>query len=231
MTLKTYLLLSFFLLSILTGCTNTSDNYELTEEEKKICDSLKIDPTVVQNIRAYNTNKIEPFHYSLSKIIVNGEAKEADPIFRQGIVFTEQNAKSYETVFGLKDELRKKGYTIFLLENNFNIDNQSDYIGVLKTADQFSVLKQVGTDGINYEIDNDSLITLMQQFDKQYSLELIGASGDWCEFIIHKEPTDWMAFAKEVYKVCPDVVDQGAGDVEALAGEMKNTKRLYFWWD
>lgn len=75
------------------------------------------------------------------------------------------------------------------------------------------------------------LITIIKDFDKKYSLELIGASGDWCEFIIHNEPGSWNEFAKEVYTVCPDVVDQGAGDIEKLANEMKRTRRLYFWWD
>ena len=93
------------------------------------------------------------------------------------------------------------------------------------------MLKQIATDGINWDITNDSLISIIKTFDKKYSLELIGASGDWCEFIIHKEPKSWTRFAKEVYKVCPDVVDQGAGTVQALADEMQRTKRLYFWWD
>jgi hypothetical protein len=92
-------------------------------------------------------------------------------------------------------------------------------------------LKQVETDGINYDITNDSLIKIVKKFDEKYSLELIGASGDWCDFYVNSEPKDWNEFAKEVYKVCPDVVDQGAGTVEALADEMKKTKRLYFWWD
>ncbi|TFF36767.1 DUF4253 domain-containing protein [Mucilaginibacter psychrotolerans] len=134
-------------------------------------------------------------------------------------------------VFNLKDGFKKKGYTIFLLESNFNIGNKPDRVGVLKTTDKYSVLQQIGTDGINYNITNDSLITIIKRFDKQYSLELIGASGDWCEFLIHKEPKNWLTFAKEIYKVCPDVVDQGTETVEALAGEMKKTKRLYFWWD
>jgi len=40
-----------------------------------------------------------------------------------------------------------------------------------------------------------------------------------------------LTFAKEMYKVCPDIVDQGTGSIEALAEEMKKTKRLFFWWD
>ncbi len=74
------------------------------------------------------------------------------------------------------------------------------------------MLKQIGTDGINFDITNDSLISIIKQFDKKYSLELIGASGDWCKIIIHNEPKSWMEFAKKFMKVCPDVVDQGSGN-------------------
>lgn len=196
-----------------------------------MCDSLQFDRTIIKHIREFNSNKIEPFHYSLSKIITKDGEIEVDPILLKGLVFTEENAKSYRTVFALKDIFRNKGYGIFLLENNFNIGNKPDNIGVLKTIDKFTILKQLATDGINYGITNDSLISVIKDFDKKYSLELIGASGDWCEFIVHNEPKSWIQFAKEVYKVCPDVVDQGTGTIQALAEEMKRTKRLYFWWD
>ena len=205
--------------------------YILTHDEKTVCDTLQIDTTIIKEIRQFNVNKIEPFHYSLSKIITKDSEIEADPIFLKGLVFSETNLKAYDLVFSLKGKFKEKGYLIFLLENNFNIGNKLDNIGVLKTTDKYTVLKQIGTDGINHDITNDSLLSIIKHFDKNYSLELIGASGDWCEFIIHKEPKNWIQFAKEVYKVCPDVVDQGTETVEALADEMKKTKRLYFWWD
>lgn len=233
MSIKIQLFITIIVLSSFYGCNSkvVSQSYTLTEREKKICDSLQMDTTIIQDIRSMNTNKIEPFHYSLSKEFVGGKELESEPIHLKGIVFGEQNSKSYDVVFNLKDKLKQKGYTIFLLENNFNIDEKLDNIGVLKTTDKFTVLKQIATDGINYDITNDSLISIIKQFDNKYSLELIGASGDWCEFLINKEPMDWMTFAKEVYKVCPDDVDQGTGTIEALADEMKKTKRLYFWWD
>jgi hypothetical protein len=221
------------ILTIALGCKSqpVSKEYILTRGERIICDTLQIDTTIVKDIREFNSNKLESFHYSLSKIITKDSEIEADPIFLQGLVFTETNSKSYELVFSLKDKFRKKGYSIFLLENNFNIDNKPDDIGVLKTTDKYTILKQIATDGINYEITNDSLISIIKSFDEKYSLELIGAAGDWCEFIIHNEPKSWAQFANEVYKVCPDVVDQGTSTVQALADEMKRTKRLYFWWD
>jgi len=34
-----------------------------------------------------------------------------------------------------------------------------------------------------------------------------------------------------MYEFCPDIVDQGCGDVQTLAKDLKKTQRLYFWWD
>lgn len=228
-----YLLIPATVAFPLHGCKSqtTSKGYQLTADERKICDSTQFDAAIIQQIREYNSEKVEAFHYSLGKFIVGDKEIESDPVYLKGIVFAEKNSRSYNLVFALKDSFRAKGYSIFLLENNFGFKNNTDRIAVLKTTDKFSVLKQIATDGINYDITNDSLLTIIKNFDKKYDLELIGASGDWCEFIIHKEPADWKQFAKEVYAVCPDIVDQGTGTVEALTDEMKRTKRLYFWWD
>lgn len=226
----------FFLAAILTftiGCKSqqTTEAYLLTSDEKIICDTLQLDTTIIKDLRLFNSNKIEPFHYSLGKAFTKDGEIESSPIFLKGLVLKETNSKSYDLVFSLKDKLEEKGYSIFLLENNFNINNKPDNIGILKTTDKYTVLKQIATDGINYDITNDSLISIIKVFDKKYNLELIGASGDWCEFIIQNEPKNWTQFAREVYKVCPDVVTQGTDTVQALADIMKKTKRLYFWWD
>jgi hypothetical protein len=161
----------------------------------------------------------------------DGKETEVNPIHLNGVIFREPYSTSTQLVESLYNTFHSKGYSIFVLEQNFNLKNQPDDIAVLKTSDKYLILQQIQTDGANYNIYNDSLLRIIKSFDSKYSLDLIGAGVDWCEFAIKKEPADWLAFAKEVYKVCPDVVDQGTNTVEALADEMKMTKRLYFWWD
>ena len=231
-TKNIYLILAT-ILTLTFGCKSQTkaEDYTLTSKEKNICATLQIDTSIIKDIRQFNKNEVEPFHYSLGKLITKDGETESDPIFLKGLVISESNLKSYDLVFSLKDNFKQKGYSIFVLENNFNLSNKLDNIGILKTTDKYTILKQIATDGINWDITNDSLLTIIKTFDKKYSLELICASGDWCEFIIHNEPKNWLEFASEVYKVCPDVVDQGAGTVQLLAEEMKRTKRLYFWWD
>jgi hypothetical protein len=135
---KIQIFISIIIVTIIASCNNQSKthNYILTVNEKLICDTLQIDTTIILDIRKRNTNKIEPFHYSLSKMYKDGIKTELEPIYLNGLVFSEQNAKSYDLVFELKDSFLKKGYTIFLLENNFNIGNELDNIAILKNNRQ-----------------------------------------------------------------------------------------------
>lgn len=215
------------------GCNTNpkTQSQSVTTKEQQLLDSLQIDADIITEIRQYNSSPIEPFHYSLGKTYTDGKEIESNPIRLKGIVFAEEYNKSDNLVATLSKGFRSKGYSIFVVEQRFNIGNKPDNIAVLKTTDKYEVLRQIQTDGINFDITNDSLLTIIKRFDNEYALDLVGASGDWCSFVINKEPTSWLSFAKDVYKVCPDVVDQGAGTVQKLADEMQRTRRLYFWWD
>lgn len=227
------LMMSIVLIGGLVGCKMEREQkmISLTTQDQKLCDSLGFDQSIFKDIKSQSLSPIEPFHYSLGRMIKDGKEEEIDPIRLRGIVFGVPAAKSYDVVYGLKDRLKARGYTIFLLDKNFGIDEKPDILGVLKTTNIYSILKKVQTDGINYDITNDSLLRIIGRFDRKYTLELIGASGDYCEFIIQNPPKNWKEIAEEAYAVCPDIVDQGAGSLQALEAEMQKTRRLYFWWD
>jgi hypothetical protein len=62
-------------------------------------------------------------------------------------------------------------------------------------------------------------------------VRIVGAYIDWCEFEIQKEPEDLNAFAEAIYRICPDIVEQGTNTIAALQSEIKKTKRVFLWWD
>ncbi len=43
--------------------------------------------------------------------------------------------------------------------------------------------------------------------------------------------TLWEDLAERMYEFCPDIVDQGVGDVDALAESLAESDHLFFWWD
>ncbi len=57
------------------------------------------------------------------------------------------------------------------------------------------------------------------------------AETDTVEFNLDRDPPDLAAFAADLYRFCPDIVDQGVGSVEELAVSIKITGAVELWWD
>ncbi|CEG11029.1 conserved exported hypothetical protein [groundwater metagenome] len=139
--------------------------------------------------------------------------------------------KSEQLVFKLRPKLRPKGYMVFLSEVNFGIDNKPDEIAILKGTDQYDILRIKWTNGINYGIENKDVIDKLKEWEKRYPFEILGADFDWIEAEFKTVPEDMDSFVEEVYEFCPDIVNQGINTFENLSKEMRETKRLYLWWD
>jgi hypothetical protein len=200
----------------------------LTSEERDLCAAQHIDTSVVMLLRDYT-------HATLSAFVPDSVWMYDDETFRaaqlQGVAFSATSTMAATYCDELGPALNAKGYTIYVFEQNFGLDNEKDKLAIVNTADQYEVLHETGTDGMNYDISNDSVIAIIRGLDEKYDLTLTGAGYDWCQFTIGKEPGSWQRMAEEIYKVCPDVVDQGTGTVEALADELRDYKTLYLWWD
>ncbi|MEH7884350.1 DUF4253 domain-containing protein [Bacillus sp. JJ1609] len=38
-------------------------------------------------------------------------------------------------------------------------------------------------------------------------------------------------FVKELYEFCPDIIDQGTGNIEGFIEDLKEFRKLVLWWD
>lgn len=126
-------------------------------------------------------------------------------------------------------EYERKGYLVFLSEMNFGYDK--DEVTILKSNDQFDIIKAVQTSGINYDHYNKDVIEKLKEWDNKYPFVITGAGYDWINAEFIEQPDDMFAFAQEVFEFCPDVVWQGADSVETLADIMAESNTLYLWWD
>lgn len=135
----------------------------------------------------------------------------------------------YDVVKRLRNKINYRGYRAFICDGKDL--NQGSKIAIVQSDDEFTPLIYMQTNGINQGFNNVQIIAQLKLLNEHLDLKLLGADFDWCEFEIGKEPEDWYKLAKQLYKFCPDIVDQGAGSVEKLAEEMKSTKRLYLWFD
>ncbi len=223
------LLLFALVVSFSIGCNQSAkpQKVSLSKQDLFYCDSLKIDSSIIVLLRILTDSAVIPFPGNSQSIFHEDSTIAQVP----GLVFNATDSSTNKIVAYLSDYFLAKGYSIFTLDEQFGIEGHPNTLAILKTTDKYQILRQVGTNGINYDITNDSLLHIIKTFDQKYGLQLTGASGDWCQFKINMPPVNWLTFAKEAYKVCPDIVEQGAGDVDNLAEEMQRTGVLYFWWD
>jgi hypothetical protein len=131
-------------------------------------------------------------------------------------------------------ELQKSappGHFVFVSERKLGKREQPDQISVMQASDAFAVVLAMGTNGANYDVSAETIVARLKQWDGRYGLLFRGIGFDFVEAEFKTQPADMLDFAREVHDFCPDVVNQGTGSVEALAGEMKKSNLLYLWWD
>jgi hypothetical protein len=102
---------------------------------------------------------------------------------------------------------------------------------VAEAKSQFDILRIAASDAVNYGKETEDLVRTLQSWDEKYGIDIYAAQTDAIRLKLKSLPKDMKSFANEVYEFCPDIVDQGVGDVEKLAAEIAATKAVYLWWD
>jgi ankyrin repeat protein len=123
------------------------------------------------------------------------------------------------------------GRGCYLLKSNRGYTSGKDELTLLPTANRAEVLAAFQTNGANFEVYPQDVVQWLDELEKSQPFVLTGVGFDWCEGTFTKPLVDSKKLAKKMYEFCPDIVDQGTGDVSRLALELKKTQRFFFWWD
>lgn len=227
-------ILFLFALTTLLACDLTGNKRpsklirEFSPSEQAAMDSARIDYGVSIQLR---THVPETFYLHKPEAdLINARSgfPPKQHMFK-GVAFKVAPDSVSSRIAALSKRIFPEGYMMYRSRRSFA---EADEVCVLMTQqDPTAILRYEQTDGMNYGITTDSLISVLDSWWQELDLNLTGASHDWVEASIGKPPADWNELAKRVYAVCPDVVDQGTGSVDALAEEMERTRTLYLWWD
>ncbi len=86
--------------------------------------------------------------------------------------------------------------------------------------DKYAELRTEGTNGVNYDLDTDAIIAMLQDWDGKYGIDLSDVGHDRVTVQFRTLPVDLDALAREIYAVCPDIIEQHFGCfAEMLAHE------------
>ncbi|RZJ53396.1 MAG: DUF4253 domain-containing protein [Flavobacterium sp.] len=211
------LLFTIALFSVLS-CSKQSN---LTDSETAILTKIKFDNDVASELKTETKNvilQLPAIDKKTSEVLTN---ETFEGIYSQA---TKDNAESI--VRNLKPGLKKKGYLIFYSENE-----KGYFVAIIKGTDDLDILKYRKSNGINYGLENDDIIKKMEEWQTKYGISVIGCELDYVHIDFDKLPENMDEFAKEVYKFCPDSVDQGVGNIESLKEYIQQEKGIFLWWD
>jgi len=127
------------------------------------------------------------------------------------------------------------GWVAFLGTSQFLGDERwpSDSVELVVApgSGPLDILRIARTDAVNYGLQTEALIRALAEWDRAWGIDVIHAETDTIELALTRMPPDLSSFAREVYALCPDVVDQGTGSIEALQQEIATRRRVFLWWD
>jgi hypothetical protein len=213
----TKIILTMGILSTFFGCEKKGF---LTDEEKNICVTISFDEKIAESVKQRTKSSIN----LLPEISEYGEVLLTKD---NGLCSLLDEQEGYEYVVREKENFKAKGYLLFLYEDN----EYKRYVGIIKGNDELEIIKWRQTNGINYDYENKDIIEKLQKWREQNDFIILGASTDWLQLQFKTMPNDMDSFAKDVYEFCPDVIDQGAGDMPNLIKEINRMHGVYLWWD
>jgi hypothetical protein len=193
---------------------------ELTVEERAMGEEIALPLDLLREVKNAGEN-MRP---------MDGSDEEGGTVRRPGVTVDVKHSKAAAVVRRIQ-ELLPAGYVAFVSASTRGIYGTPDDVSVLKTSDPLSVISAMGTNGNNYDITCEMVYARLREWDQRFGLIVLGCGGGWLEAQFKKQPADMLAFAKEVYEFCPDVVTQGANTVEALAAAMTRANAVSLWWD
>ena len=114
----------------------------------------------------------------------------------------------------------------------FTPDSQSERsLWVFPTTDRYEVIAAMQTNGANYDLMPQDVIAWMRELEQEQPYVLTGIGWDFLSGEFKTNVKRAGELAKRMYAFCPDIVDQGTGDVKGLTADLRGSRRLFFWWD
>ncbi len=148
-----------------------------------------------------------------------------------GVVVPVEAKRVEALLAAVQDRFVAQGFYLFRIAQEFGVGGRPDTLALYPSRDRYAILRLVGTNGANYGIGPDSIVTWLEALEREQPFVLTGIGFDWVGGRFTTPLANPDVLARRFNEFCPDIVTQGTGSVEALAQELRRSGELYCWWD
>ena len=121
-----------------------------------------------------------------------------------------------------------QGYFVFCCLSRAG---RPEKLAMLPVADPLLAVAAMGTAAPNDGLDSLDVVGWLADISARHSYVLTTIERDTLIGRFLTPPADAAAMAAELYRLCPDAIDQGSGDLDDFARELAATGRFSLWWD
>jgi hypothetical protein len=197
----------------------------LSAEHQVLADRIGFDPEVLEAVVKCNLPELR--QVTVERV---GPDHHLTDVPAAGFCFDAHRIRAESIMRSLRERFGKKGYLFFLTRSG--VPEPPATVAAIRGADQYDILRFVGTQDINGDQTTEDIIAVLQVWEARHPFRIAGAGTDWVEGRFRKNPEDMLAFAKEVIHLAPDSYGQADyADEEAFAADMRQARSFYLWWD
>jgi hypothetical protein len=124
------------------------------------------------------------------------------------------------------EDFLKRGFYAFSTDTT-----NTTQLALAPTADKYDLIAAFETNGWNYNIGPEHIALWLRELEEEIPFRLTAFQHDSVAGHFTAPRKDPHGLARRMYEFCPDIVDQGTGDVDALAELLAERDGLFFWWD
>jgi ankyrin repeat protein len=143
-----------------------------------------------------------------------------------------KQSKAEELAETKQAEFHELGCTLFCCGVHYALDGD-ELLGILPTTDPLEVIAAIGTGGPNYDIfTSDIVAELKELYDiATFKVSQVCYDRICLEFVKPLPKAKVAKWATRLYKLCPDLVDQGFLSLKKLRDHLSKETQLFLWWD
>lgn len=212
----------FYLVGHFVDKSKHLETKKLTKQEKNLIEKLGFDIKIAEQIKDYGVTDFVKHSRN------NYDSDVSEDEFMAVEIQIPRN-KSESVVKDFYKIALDLGYTVYVAGQNYVEEN--DTFVIFKGYNKFDPLRFEATNGLNYDLETEDIITRLEKWDQLYGIELHIVSYDNVVGKFKELPEDVSKLAQEIYEFCPDTVEQGVGSVEELTKFIEENGTLYLWWD